>query len=207
MSLISDEQKIIDGLKHCYSENISSMKEVSYNQANQRDFIEINCDVLHIDKVFATLSNGSKISNCFSTDTIILDESNSTLYLIEFKEQWPKNKEPKHTIRLKCYDTLSKLCLFWINNLNFDREDFFRLKFKYCLITRPTKGNDKYPVSFLNALDLSSQCFKLKILEKTFVEETKILVSPNQIHQFLSRITKNGQMIYHHTDKSTEIFQ
>ena len=205
MSQISKEQTLIDGLKEHYAESLASLKEVSYNVTNERNFIEIDFESIHMDKVPALMADKSEVHNSFSTDTILLDNSNNTLYLIEFKEKWPK--DDNLSIRLKCYDTLSKLCLFWVNILGYRKIEFFELRIKYCLVTRASKNNDFRNPSFLNALNQTKQCFKLKLLEKTFVDETRIFVNPVHVHELLSRITQKNKMIYHHLDKSTEVFQ
>ncbi|OAP72425.1 MULTISPECIES: hypothetical protein [Psychrobacter] len=202
MSQISNEQKLIDGLNEHYSESLASIQEISYNVSNDRYFLDINFKALHVDNIPALTADKLEVTHSCSTDTILFDESNSTLYLIEFKEQWPSDKKSRVNIRLKCYDTLSKLCLFWVNILGYKREDFFNLRFKYCLITRGGKGHLTSNSSFLDALDYTNQCFKLKLLEKTFVDEAKILITPKHIHKLLSRVTQQKQMIYHNTDKT-----
>lgn len=201
MCQISNEKKLIVGLEDYYSSSLTTIKETSCNTTANRDFVEIDFQVLHVDKINPLLTDGCEISNCLSVDTIIFNESKNTLYLIEFKEQWP-HRDQNHKIRLKFYDTLSKLCLFWINKLNGSKEDFFNLKFKYCLITRGKLKKQEYHSSFLTALNLSSQCFKLKLLETSFVEETKILITPMQIYSFLSNATQKINMIYHNDDGS-----
>lgn len=205
MSQNSREKKLMDGLEKHYSGSLLPLKDVSYNVTNKRNFIDIDFKAIHMDKVPALMADKSELNNIFSTDTILLDSSNNTLYLIEFKEKWPK--DDKSNLRLKCYDTLSKLCLFWVNILGYKKIDFFELKIRYCLITRTSKKNDAKNISFLNALDQSKQCFKLKLLEKSFVDKTRIIVNPEHIHQLLSRITKQNDMVYYHPDQSTEIFQ
>lgn len=201
MSQISNEKRLIVGLEDYYSDSLTTIKETSCNTTANRDFVEVDFQVLHVDKINPLLTDGCEISHCFSVDTIIFNESKSTLYLIEFKEQWPK-RDQNHKIRLKCYDTLSKLCLFWINKLSGSKEDFFNLKFKYCLITRGKSKRQEYHPSFLTALNISNQCFKLKLLENSFVEETKILITPEQIYKFLSNTTQKMDMTYHNDDGS-----
>ena len=78
---------------------------------------------------------------CSSADTLIYSYHNDSLYLIEFKEGWPRHKDKTDSnsdIRLKCYDSISKLCLFWVNILGKPRKDFFDLKINYCLILKFT---------------------------------------------------------------------
>jgi hypothetical protein len=126
---------------------------------------------------------------------LIYDHSNNFLYLIEFKESWPRDKsDASSEIRLKCYDSIAKLCLFWVNILGKPRKEFFDLNINYCLITR-LKNETSHP-SALAALNSTKQVFQLKMLENTFVNQTNILVTPTGIYKLLSRITRVPNMIY-----------
>lgn len=202
----SNEQLLIDELHKKHKNNLASVKEISYNDSDKRNFIEIDFKALHLDKIpVKIVRDNYTMQGSSSVDTIIYDSSKNTLYLIEFKEHFPKKKKGEKTngsLRLKCYDTLAKLCFFWTNELKYYREDFFKLKFKYCLITR---NSNTHP-SFLNSLNSSNQAFKLKLLEGTFVDETRIIVKPSDIHKLLSRITSVPDMVYHNSDKTTKQF-
>ena len=158
---------------------------------------------LHFDKVPAFYSDNYENKESSSVDTLIYSYQNDSLYLIEFKEGWPRHKDKTDSnsdIRLKCYDSTSKLCLFWVNILGKPRKDFFDLKINYCLITRPKKGNTHQ--SAVDALNSTRQAFQLKMLENTFVDQTRILVTPYKIYKLLSRITSVNNMAYVKSDGS-----
>ena len=195
MSTISNELFLLNELEKKYSTHISYLKDISYNPTGKRDFIEIDFKSLHFDKVPAFYSDKYENSQSNSADTLIYDYSNNFLYLIEFKESWPRDKsDASSEIRLKCYDSIAKLCLFWVNILGKPRKEFFDLNINYCLITR-LKNENSHP-SALIALNSTKQVFQLKMLENTFVNQTNILVTPTGIYKLLSRITRVPNMIY-----------
>ncbi len=204
MSTISNEFFLLTELEKTYISHISDIKDISQNTTGQKDFIEMDFKSLHFDKVPAFYSDKYENTEASSADTLIYSHDNDSLYLIEFKEGWPRHHKDKDyvnsDIRLKCYDSISKLCLFWVNILEKPRRDFFDLKINYCLITRPQDGNT-HP-SALNALNSTRQAFQLKMLENTVVDKTRILVTPNSIYKFLSRITNVNDMVYVNKDSS-----
>jgi len=187
-------------LENNYSEYLATLKDISYNDAGKKYFIDMDFKSLHFDKIPAFMVDGYENSKCCSVDTLIYCEQSDTLYLIEFKENWPKKSGSE--IRLKCYDSISKLCLFWTNILNKSREDFFKLNINYCLITRST--HSVITSDFLSALNSSKEAFQLKMLENTIVNKTRIFVTPSSIFSLLSRITKINTMTYIQRD-STEV--
>ncbi|MDV7613711.1 hypothetical protein R4666_00980 [Acinetobacter baumannii] len=202
MSITSDSKFLFESLETRYSEYIASLKDISYNESDDRYFIEMDFQSLHFDKIPALMADGYENEKSFSVDTLIYSPENDCLYLLEFKENWPKKSGPE--IRLKCYDSISKLCLFWINVLGKCRTDFFNLTIKYCLITRST--HKVCHSSFLTALNSSREVFQLKMLENTIVSQTRILVTPDSIFKFLSNITNVKEMKYIYPDKTENIF-
>lgn len=202
MLTTSDSKLLFDNLNIKYPEHLSPLKDISYNDSDDKYFIEMDFNSLHFDKIPAFMSDGYENRKSCSVDTLIYSQENDSLYLIEFKENWPKNSGAD--IRLKCYDSISKLCLFWTNVLGKSRHDFFKLKIKYCLITRSTHAC-QHP-RFLEAINSTRETFQLKMLENTIVEQTRILVTPESIYKFLSRITSVKRMKYIHRNKQEDVF-
>lgn len=203
MSTISNELVLLNELEKKYISHISNITDISTNTTGNKKFIEMDFNSLHFDKVPAFYSDSYENKESSSADTLIYSYHNDSLYLIEFKEGWPRHKDKSDSnsdIRLKCYDSISKLCLFWVNILGKSRRDFFDLKINYCLITRP-KGGNLHP-SAVNALNSTKQAFQLKMLENTLVDQTRILVTPNGIYKLLSRITRVNDMVYVKSDGS-----
>lgn len=192
MSITSDSKLLFDSLESKFSEHLFPLNEISYNESDSREFIVMNFNSLHFDKIPAFMSDGYENRKSSSVDTLIYSHENDSLYLIEFKERWPKHSGAE--IRLKGYDSISKLCLFWTNILKRNRQDFFKLKINYCLITRSSKPCNN--ANFLAALNNTREAFQLKMLENTLVEKTRVLVTPDAIYKFLSRITGVNEMIY-----------
>ncbi|WP_065712602.1 hypothetical protein [Acinetobacter baumannii] len=201
MSIISNELFLLNELETKYSSHISYIKDISYNTTGKRDFIEMDFKSIHFDKVPAFYSDQYENTQSTSADTLIYNHENDYLYLIEFKESWPRDKSDSSTdIRLKCYDSIAKLCLFWVNILKKPRKEFFDLKINYYLITRP-KNMTNHP-SALAALNSTRQVFQLKMLENTVVDQANILVTPKGIYKFLSTITGVSDMVYINKDST-----
>ena len=203
MSITSNELNFLSELEKKYISSISDITDISTNTTGNKKFIEMNFNSLHFDKVPAFYSDSYENKECSSADTLIYSYHNDSLYLIEFKEGWPRHKDKTDSnsdIRLKCYDSISKLCLFWVNILGKPRREFFDLKINYCLITRPKHGN--LHASALDALNSTRQAFQLKMLENTVVDQTRILVTTNSIYKFLSKITNINDMVYVNSDGS-----
>lgn len=203
MLITSNELFLLSELEKKYISSIADITDISTNTTGNKKFIEMDFNSLHFDKVPAFYSDSYENKECSSADTLIYSYHNDSLYLIEFKEGWPRHKDKTDSnsdIRLKCYDSISKLCLFWVNILGKSRRDFFDLKINYCLITRPKNGNLHH--SAVNALNSTRQAFQLKMLENTLVDQTRILVTPNAIYKLLSRITGVNNMAYVKSDGS-----
>lgn len=206
MSFNSDALLIIQELEKNFPKNLTSITEISKNKVKNETFIEMDFNCIEFDAIpYFYLEwkdkdgrNKEGINDHFSVDTLLFDDNNQTLYLIEFKSSWPKS--PTNEIRFKCYESLAKLMSFWILHLKRNREDFFKIKIKYCVITRAQKNQDIHHASFVDALDVSGNYFKLRSLNGLFVEKTRIIVDPKIIFTFLSRITKVNQMKYHTHD-------
>lgn len=204
MLITSDNKLLINSLEENYSEHLSYLENISYNDSDDKYFIKMDFKSLHFDKIPAFMSDGYKNNKSCSVDTLIYSQDNDSLYLIEFKENWPKHSGAE--IRLKCYDSIAKLCLFWTNVLGKKRSDFFKLKINYCLITRASKAKSCEHPSFLAALNNTRETFQLKMLENTIVDQTRILITPDSIFKLLSRITKVEEMIYVNRDSTEDIF-
>lgn len=194
--MISNERKLIDFISSQYANYKESLTEISKNGSNL--FIDMPCEFVHFDKVPMLLNQVDSEGNCFSVDTIIYCDKKNCIYLIEFKEGWPKGDSAKE-LRFKCYDTISKLVRHWSLNLG-GRQDFFSLKIKYAVITRPPAGNDSGEIneSFLDVLNGSKSFFKLKVLQGTLVDDVSIFVEDEKIFKFLNRITNHQSMNYYH---------
>lgn len=203
MLITSNELFLLSELEKKYISSIADITDISTNTTGNKKFIEMDFNSLHFDRVPAFYSDSYENKESCSADTLIYSHHNNSLYLIEFKEGWPRHKDKTDSnsdIRLKCYDSISKLCLFWVNVLKKSRKEFFDLKINYCLITRPKNGNS-HP-SAVNALNSTKQAFQLKMLENTLVDQTRILVTPNSIYKLLSRITGVSDMAYVQSDGS-----
>lgn len=201
--MISDEKKLIDFIESQYSCFSGTLSEISKNGDNL--FIDMNCNFIHLDKIPMLIESGEVEANCFSVDTIVYCSVKDCLYLIEFKEGWPQGDSAKE-LRFKCYETISKLIRNWSTHIG-HRHDFFKLKIKYVVITRPPKKNiDVGGVinkSFLGVLDASKGFFKLQVLNKTYVDDVRVFVEDEKIFKFLSRITKHNSMNYYHKGQHT----
>lgn len=202
MLITSEGKLLVDSLEKKYYEHLALLKDISYNDSDDKYFINMEFQSLHFDKIPAFMADGYQNAKSCSVDTLIYSQDNDTIYLIEFKENWPKHSGAE--IRLKCYDSISKLCLFWTNVLGKQRTDFFKLRINYCLITRASKACD-HP-NFLAALNSTRETFQLKMLENTIVDQTRILVTPDSIFKLLSRITKVQEMKYIHRNSLEDIF-
>ncbi|HBQ2564269.1 TPA: hypothetical protein MYK34_005107 [Klebsiella pneumoniae] len=196
--MTSNESKLINFIETEYSCFLDSISEMSKNGKNL--FIDMDCRFVHLDKIPMLTESGEVESSCFSVDTIIYCSNNDCLYLVEFKEGWPK-RDSANELRFKCYDTLSKLIRTWTSNIG-SRSDFFNLKIKYVVITRaPMKNldeNGRANISFLDVLNTSQSFFKLQVLKKTYVDDVRVLVEDDKIFNFLSRVTNQHSMNYYH---------
>ncbi|MEQ5553892.1 hypothetical protein ABN349_00895 [Providencia rettgeri] len=196
-------KELLVSLTSKYPDLVKPIGDVSRNDLGER-FIEMDFDCVHLDKIPFMINSTDEEKNCFCTDTIVFDEERETIYLIEFKTGWPK-KENSKEIRFKCYETISKLSKHWSIFLNKNRSDFFNLKIKYCLITRGAKKQDITHHSFLKVLNGSIGFFKLKTLDNTIVDETRVIINEADIFSFLSRITGCNSMEYYNKDRSSYV--
>lgn len=191
---------LIENLKRNFESDICLLEDISKDTHNDHLFIQMDYKSIHFDKVPYQWSEGKLDLHSFCVDTLIHDKNNNTLYLIEFKSGWPKGKTQE--LRLKAYESIGKLMKYWQYNLKKDRKDFFEIKVRYCLITRAQSKQDSSNPRFLDALSTSRNVFSLKNLDNTIVEKTAILIDPEDIFKFLSRITGVNEMRYHHINKT-----
>ncbi|NBM92715.1 MULTISPECIES: hypothetical protein [Proteus] len=196
-------EELLISLTSKYPDLVKPIGDVSQSDSGER-FIEMDFECIHLDKIPFMVNQSDEERNCFCTDTLIFDEERETIYLIEFKTGWPK-KENSKEIRFKCYEAIAKLSKHWSIFLNKNRSDFFNLKIKYCLITRGSKKQDITHPSFLNVLNGSIGFFKLKTLDNTIVDETRVIINEQDIFSFLSRITKSHSMRYYNKDRSSYV--
>ncbi|MDG1646626.1 hypothetical protein ACA373_22070 [Erwinia sp. STN24] len=201
--MISNEKKLIEFIESKYSCFSGTLSEISKNGENL--FIDMDCTLIHLDKIPMLIDSGDVEANCFSVDTLVYCNEKDCLYLIEFKEGWPQGDSAKE-LRFKCYETMSKLIRNWSSNIGI-RQDFFNLKIKYVVITRPPKKNvdenGEINKSFLSVLDASKGFFKLQVLNKTYVDDVRVFVEDEKIFRFLSRITNHHCMNYYHKGQLT----
>lgn len=200
----SNEKDFFCFMQKKYSSFLESLTTISKN--GDFSFIEMEGNFIHMDKIPMLLDSGDTEQNCFSVDTIIHCDQTNCIYLVEFKDGWPQNESARE-LRFKCYETMSKLIRNWSDN-NRDRKDFFNLKMKYVVITRPPRKNVQEDgavnKSFLQVLNNSKGFFKLGILKNTFVDDVRVFVQDEVIFRFLSRVTKTNTMIYHHKGMPTK---
>lgn len=202
-SSITGAELILRSLEEEYSSYLSPIIDISKDTSGSRDFIEMDFNALHFDKIPYLWNIDKKEKGAFSVDTILFDSTKQILYLVEFKSSWPQKKTAQE-LRFKCYESLGKLLKYWTLILKKDRKEFFDIAINYCVITRPKSNQDINKASFLDALDFSGNFFKLKFLDGTFVDETRIILDKEQIFKFLSRVTGVTEMSYHRTDGTVD---
>ncbi len=201
MTFNSGADLIIKSLEKQYSQHIATITDISRDTSKGKEFIEMGFKSLHFDKVPYLWSADKEGAIAFSVDTLLFDSTKDILYLVEFKSRWPKEKEGQE-LRLKCYESLGKLLKYWVTILQNDRLSFFDIKIKYCVITRARARQNPKNESFVDALEVSQNFFKLKYLDGAFLDETRIIVDDEKIFRFLTRVTGFKSMIYHKADGS-----
>lgn len=192
---------LIQSLEARYSDCLASIGDISADTSQQRQFIEMDFNCLHFDKIPYHWGANKKDPTALSVDTVLLDKTKNTLYLVEFKSSWPKDRDSQQ-LRFKCYESLAKLLKHWTLVLKKDKRDFFELKINYCVITRGKVNQNINHSSFLEALNDTGNFFKLKYLDGAFIDKTRIIVQEDEIFQFLSRVTEAQEMNYHCMDGS-----
>lgn len=195
--------ELIENLEQKYLDCLASITEISKDSTGGKLFIEMDFQCLHLVQIPYLLGIDLNDKNALSVDTILFDRLKSTLYLVEFKSSWPKDKTAQQ-LRFKCYESLAKLLKYWTLVLEKDRKEFFELKINYCVITRAKNNQDTNNKSFLDALDSSANYFKLKYLDGAFVDKTRILLQEETIFKFLARVTGVQAMNYHYPDGSVK---
>lgn len=196
MTFSSDADLIIKSLEKQYSQHMATITDISRDTSRNREFIEMDFNSLHFDKIPYLLEVDKEVLATFSVDTLFFDSAKNILYLVEFKSAWPKDKIGQE-LRMKCYESIGKLLKYWTLILQKDRSKFFDITIRYCVITRTRARQDPRDKSFVDALEVSSNFFKLKCLDGTFLDKTRIIVDDERIFQFLTRVTGVQSMKYH----------
>jgi len=196
---------IVESFEQEYSDKISSLFDISRDTSNNRNFIEMDFQSIHFDQIPYEWTPDQHSKNSFSVDTLLYDETKNILYLIEFKSSWPKDRIGQE-LRFKAYESLSKIMKYWQQKLDRNKKEFFELTINYCVITRAKATQNYQHKSFVDALTTTQNFFNLKNLDDTIFNKTRIFVDPQEIFQFLSRVTGVENMIYHHIDGTKEYY-
>lgn len=192
---ISNEELIYNKFIAIYPHFLKSITEISENTSDGQKFIESQFKVFDFDDV----ENCHEVGGLHSSpDSLIY--FNKGLYFIEYKEGSCKTAN----IRAKIHEAVATLYSFCRKYLpQIGREEFFELNIRYAVVLR--RGD---PTSFLNALEASTEKFKLQNLEGYILKKTKVVAHPNDVKALLCSLTKNEvlPMVVHNREFASTPF-
>ncbi|MEC6822919.1 hypothetical protein VXS02_05665 [Photobacterium piscicola] len=184
--MASNEELIFNKLQEVYPSSIKEITELSFNDADNRNFIE--CTNLGFD--FDTVNNANLINNNEkkekSPDAIFCN--NQTLHFVEFKE----GKHKKEDIRLKIHESNATLFFFCQKYLpEISRTDFFQLKITFTLIHRV---RDNRGTMFTSAMEALVTLHNLGNLDGYIIQKNNVVSFPRSVLNTLRRITGDKQL-------------
>jgi hypothetical protein len=180
MMTISNAQLIYDKLLETHPDSMQSITQLSYNDADQANFIESDVEAFNYDSVTNAKAENPKKEK--SPDALFC--ADNILYFVEFKE----GQSNKTDIRLKIHEGITTLFNFCRQHLpELPRADFFDLDIRYAVVIRQ-KQNHPDP-SFADTLEMSSKKYDLKNLEGFIINKTRVIYQPSTLVKLLEKIT------------------